>query len=106
MHVYRLSGDVQDLKSSFKMVISQGLRAATQLIGCATSLIFISPQMTAVVGVSVPLMVAMGTVIGSILRRLSARAQEQVAIATGVADEALSNVRTVRAFASEPSELR
>lgn len=107
-HIYycRLSGDVQDLKSSFKLVISQGLRGVTQLLGCAASLFYISPQMTAIVGLAVPLMVATGTLIGSVLRQLSRRAQDQVAIATGVADEALSNVRTVRAFASETSEER
>ena len=86
------------------MVVSQGLRGTTQLLGCALSLFYISPQMTAVVGVAVPVMVAVGTLIGSVLRKLSRRAQEQVAKATGVADEALSNVRTVRAFAMEPSE--
>ncbi len=61
--------------------------------------------MTAVVGVAIPIMVSMGTIIGSVLRGLSRRAQEQVAIATGVADEALSNVRTVRSFAMEDHEL-
>ena len=101
-----MSADVQDLKSSFKLVVSQGLRGTTQLVGCVASLLYISPQMTMLVGVSLPLMVATGTIIGSVLRRLSRRAQENVAIATGVADEALSNVRTVRAFAMESSEIR
>ena len=102
----RLSGDVQELKSSFKMVISQGLRSVTQAIGCMTSLYFISPQMMAVVGVALPAMVAVGTGVGSILRRWSRKAQEQIAVATGVADEAISNVRTVRGFAMEESEVR
>ncbi|KAK6302774.1 hypothetical protein J4Q44_G00271290 [Coregonus suidteri] len=42
-----------------------------------------------------------GALIGSFLRRLSRLAQEQVSKATGVADEALGNVRTVKAFAIE-----
>lgn len=102
----RLSGDVQELKSSFKLVISQGLRSATQVAGCVASLFFISPQMTVVVGVALPVMVTIGTAVGSVLRRWSRKAQEQVAIATGVADEAISSVRTVRAFAMEESEGR
>ena len=40
----RLSADVQDFKSSFKMVISQGLRSVTQTVGCVVSLLIISPQ--------------------------------------------------------------
>lgn len=62
--------------------------------------------MTGVVFIIVPSMVAMGTAIGSVLRRLSREAQEQVAIATSVADEAISNIRTVRAFAMEKNEMR
>ena len=102
----RLSGDVQELKSSFKMVISQGLRSITQVIGCVASLVFISPQMTAVVGVALPVMVATGTVVGAILRKWSRKAQEQTAIATGIADEAISNVLTVRSFSMEEEEDR
>uniref|UniRef100_A0A3Q2XIY6 Mitochondrial potassium channel ATP-binding subunit n=1 Tax=Hippocampus comes TaxID=109280 RepID=A0A3Q2XIY6_HIPCM len=45
-----------------------------------------------------------GALIGSFLRRLSRLAQEQVAKSTGVADEALGNVRTVKAFAMEERE--
>lgn len=86
------------------MVISQGLRNTTQVIGCVASLFFISPQMTGVVGVTLPAMIAVGTAVGSVLRKWSRKAQEQVAMATGVADEAISNVRTVRSFAMEGSE--
>ena len=100
----RLSGDVQELKSSFKLVVGQGLRSTTQVLGCVFSLFLISPQMTVLMGVALPVMVAMGTVLGSILRRWSRQSQEQMAIATGVADEAIGNIQTVRAFAMEDYE--
>jgi len=41
--VSRLTNDVQDFKSSFKMCISQGLRSVAQTLGCAVSLWLISP---------------------------------------------------------------
>ncbi len=85
-------------------MIGQGLRGVTQVLGCTCSLFIISPQMTLVMGVALPAMIAVGTVLGSVLRRWSRQSQEQVAIATGVADEALGNVRTVRAFAMEDKE--
>jgi ATP-binding cassette subfamily B (MDR/TAP) protein 8 len=103
--VNRLSGDVQDFKSSFKMVISQGLKSITQSFGCMISLVLISPQMTGMVGVVIPVMVAVGTIMGGVLRRWSREAQNQVAMATSVANEALGNIRTVRAFAMEDKEL-
>ena len=76
----RLSADVQDFKSSFKEVFSQGLRSFTQTLGCVGSLFFISPQMTAVVGVSLPLMIAVGSLLGHVLRKWSRDAQEQVGV--------------------------
>ncbi|XP_030348574.1 mitochondrial potassium channel ATP-binding subunit [Strigops habroptila] len=99
--VNRLTADIQEFKSSFKLAISQGLRSSTQTAGCFVSLYLLSPKLTGLLLVALPVLVAAGALIGAFLRSLSRRAQEQVAKATGVADEALGNVRTVRAFAME-----
>ncbi|XP_024129669.1 mitochondrial potassium channel ATP-binding subunit [Oryzias melastigma] len=104
--VNRLTADIQEFKSSFKLVISQGLRSATQTVGCFVSLYVISPKLTGLTVVVLPCLVGAGALIGSFLRKLSRLAQEQVAKATGVADEALGNVRTVKAFAMEERELQ
>ncbi|KAM8839634.1 mitochondrial potassium channel ATP-binding subunit [Synchiropus picturatus] len=104
--VNRLTADIQEFKSSFKLVISQGLRSITQTLGCFVSLYVISPKLTGLTVVVLPCLVGAGAVIGSFLRKLSRQAQEQVAKATGVADEALGNVRTVKAFAMEERELQ
>ncbi|XP_045131652.1 mitochondrial potassium channel ATP-binding subunit-like [Portunus trituberculatus] len=102
--VNRLTADVQDFKSSFKLCISQGMRSVTQIIGCGISLYMISPQLAGLTGVFVPVVIGVGTALGSLLRSLSREAQHQVARATAVADECLANMRTVRAFAMEDSE--
>nr|XP_033787986.1 mitochondrial potassium channel ATP-binding subunit isoform X2 [Geotrypetes seraphini] len=104
MLVNRLTSDVQEFKSSFKQVVAQGLRSVTQIAGCFISLYLISPRLTGLLVVVMPTLVGGGALIGCLLRRLSRKAQEQVAKATGVADEALGNVRTVRAFAMESRE--
>uniref|UniRef100_A0A8C6LWL0 Mitochondrial potassium channel ATP-binding subunit n=1 Tax=Nothobranchius furzeri TaxID=105023 RepID=A0A8C6LWL0_NOTFU len=104
--VNRLTADIQEFKSSFKLVISQGLRSITQTIGCFVSLYIISPKLTGLTVIVLPCLVGAGALIGSFLRKLSRLAQEQVAKATGVADEALGNVRTVKAFAMEERELQ
>uniref|UniRef100_A0A4W3GKV3 Mitochondrial potassium channel ATP-binding subunit n=1 Tax=Callorhinchus milii TaxID=7868 RepID=A0A4W3GKV3_CALMI len=103
--VSRLTTDIQDFKSSFKLVIAQGLRSATQTLGCLVSLYFVSPKLTGLLVVVMPVLVGTGALLGSSLRKLSRTAQEQVAKATGVADEALGNVRTVKAFAMEDKEI-
>ncbi|XP_075981398.1 mitochondrial potassium channel ATP-binding subunit [Anticarsia gemmatalis] len=102
--VNRLTVDVQDFKSSFKQTISGGLRAITQVIGSSVSLLVISPHLTGLTLICVPSVVIGGTFIGSLLRKLSREAQTQVEKATLLAEEAISNVRTVRAFAGEKNE--
>uniref|UniRef100_A0A8B9HHM1 Mitochondrial potassium channel ATP-binding subunit n=1 Tax=Astyanax mexicanus TaxID=7994 RepID=A0A8B9HHM1_ASTMX len=76
--VNRLTADIQEFKSSFKLVISQGLRSVTQTVGCFVSLYIISPKLTGLTVVILPCLVGAGAIIGSFLRRLSRKAQEQV----------------------------
>ncbi|XP_062348990.1 mitochondrial potassium channel ATP-binding subunit [Cinclus cinclus] len=111
--VTRLTADIQEFKSSFKLAISQvspalfwGLRSGTQTVGCFVSLYLLSPKLTGLLLVALPVLVGAGAFIGAFLRSLSRQAQEQVAKATVVADEALGNVRTVRAFAMEEQQAR
>ncbi|KAF8374268.1 haf-6 [Pristionchus pacificus] len=102
----RLNVDVQEFKSSFKITISQGLRTLTQVVGCMWSLCRISPRMTLFTMAIIPMVITIGAFCGLLLRSLSRRAQCQSTIASTVSDEALSNIRTVRAFAMEQQELR
>ncbi|XP_069778766.1 mitochondrial potassium channel ATP-binding subunit isoform X2 [Narcine bancroftii] len=101
-----LTSDIQEFKSSFKLVVSQGLKSVAQTVGCLVSLYFVSPKLTEVMCVAMPILVGTGAYLGSSLRKLSRKAQEQVAKATCVADEALGNVRTVKAFAMEELETK
>ncbi|XP_029661506.1 ATP-binding cassette sub-family B member 8, mitochondrial [Formica exsecta] len=102
--VSRLTSDIQDFKSSFKTCIAQGLRSLTQIIGCVISVIVISPQLTTLVVFSLPTIIFIGTLLGKSLRKLSMEAQNQVARSTAVCEEAIQNIRTVRAFAAEEKE--
>nr|XP_049700797.1 mitochondrial potassium channel ATP-binding subunit isoform X1 [Helicoverpa armigera]XP_049700798.1 mitochondrial potassium channel ATP-binding subunit isoform X2 [Helicoverpa armigera]WRX06104.1 ABCB9 [Helicoverpa armigera] len=102
--VNRITVDVQDFKSSFKQTISGGLRATTQVVGSSVSLLVISPQLTGLTLLCIPSVVIGGTFIGSLLRKLSREAQTQIEKSTLVAEEAISNMRTVRAFAGEENE--
>lgn len=104
--VNRLTSDVQDFKSSFKSCISQGLRSVTQTIGCVISMYLISPSLTLYMAGVVPTVIGIGSFLGAFLRAESRVAQAQVAKSTAVCEEALSNIRTVRAFAMEEQEIK
>ncbi|XP_055948459.1 mitochondrial potassium channel ATP-binding subunit-like isoform X1 [Argiope bruennichi] len=100
----RLTNDVQEFKSCYKLCISQGLRSIAQTAGCIVSLYLISPKMTGLMVCVVPVIVLAGTCIGKTLRNMSKYAQSQIAQASAVADEAIGNIKTVRSFAMEESE--
>ena len=105
IYYFRLTTDIQDFKSSLKQVISQGLRSTTQIIGCGIMLFTISHKLTYLMILILPGIILVGTGMGSVLRQISHNSQEQLALAMSVADEAIGNVRTVRAFAMEPKEI-
>ncbi|GBP19412.1 ATP-binding cassette sub-family B member 8, mitochondrial [Eumeta japonica] len=100
----RLTIDVQDFKSAFKQVISGGLRATIQMFGSAGTLLVISPKLTSVLMLFMSSVIIGGTYVGFLLRTLSMQAQAQAEKATLVAEDALANIRTVRAFVGEPLE--
>lgn len=105
--VTRLTADIQEFKSSFKLAISQvspavsraspaiswaspavppapvsrqGLRSSTQTAGCFVSLYLLSPKLTGLLLVALPALVGAGAFIGAFLRSLSRQAQEQVTL--------------------------
>uniref|UniRef100_A0A1B6GLK0 Mitochondrial potassium channel ATP-binding subunit n=1 Tax=Cuerna arida TaxID=1464854 RepID=A0A1B6GLK0_9HEMI len=101
-----ITSDVQEFKSAFKMVVSQGLRSLTQIVGCVVSMYVLSPTMTMGMLVIVPTVIVGGTMVGAVLRSVSRAAQQQSAAVTTVSEETISNIRTVRAFANEQLELQ
>ena len=102
--VSRLSSDVQDLKSGFKLLIGQGLKNSIQTIGCALNIFLLSKELSLTITGSIMLMVFVGSVFGAVLRRWSRDAQVKVAGTLASADESLSNIRTVRSLGMEKFE--
>ncbi|XP_018018920.1 mitochondrial potassium channel ATP-binding subunit-like [Hyalella azteca] len=106
--VNRLTADVQDFKSSFKMCVSQGIRSVTQVSRCYIASFTFYPSN------KVPLtslIIIMRGVAGGGGDRCGGGVcvmEEvlQVAVSTGVAEECLGNIRTVRSFASEEQEMQ
>uniref|UniRef100_H2YA86 Mitochondrial potassium channel ATP-binding subunit n=1 Tax=Ciona savignyi TaxID=51511 RepID=H2YA86_CIOSA len=61
----RLTSDVQDFKSSFKLCISQGIRSTTQTIGCICSLYSTSAKLTLALAATIPIIVLIGLFLNS-----------------------------------------
>ncbi|CAG8563563.1 3212_t:CDS:10 [Paraglomus brasilianum] len=102
--VSRLTTDVHEFKHTFKQIITLGLKAVTQTIGSAVTLLRISKSLTFTLCATMPVIYALLNAYGAYLRELSKRARSIDAIASGIAGEGISNIRTVRAFAAEARE--
>jgi ATP-binding cassette subfamily B protein len=102
----RLASDTTVLQNTVSTNISMALRFLATVIGGIGCLIYTSPRLTLIM-ISVVPPVALGAVAyGRRVRKLSREVQDALARGSEVAEEALSGIRTVRAFAAEPSEVK
>jgi ABC transporter fused permease/ATP-binding protein len=101
----RLASDTTVLQNTVSVNISMGLRFIASILGGIGCLFYTSRLLTLVMLAVVP-PVALGAVAyGRRVRKLSREVQDTLAKSSEVAEEALGGIRTVRAFAAEPSEV-
>lgn len=100
----RISSDTAIVQNAVSVNISQGLRNLAGVIGGLALMIYTSPPLTLSMLLVIP-PVALGAVyFGRRIRVFSRAAQDSLAEASTVAEETISGVRTVRAFAQETFE--
>jgi ATP-binding cassette subfamily B protein len=100
----RLGSDTASLQGLLSSQLSMTLRNSVQVVGGLVLLVITSPRLTGVMLAVVPA-VAIGAVIyGRRIRALAKRYQDALADAGHAAEESLSAIRTVRAFAAEAAE--
>jgi ATP-binding cassette subfamily B protein len=100
----RLSSDTASLQSLLSSQLSMALRNGVQVIGGLALLVFTSPRLTTVMLLVVPAVAIGAVVYGRRIKALSKRYQDALADAGHAAEESLSAIRTVRAFAAEEAE--
>jgi ATP-binding cassette subfamily B (MDR/TAP) protein 8 len=100
----RLTQDVQEFKHTFKLCLTQGLKASSQVLGSIVSLIALSPSLTGVLASSLPILYIGMNMYGSYLRSLSKKAKEIESDYSSICSEVISSIRTVRAFVAEEYE--
>ena len=99
--IKRINEDIQEFKSDFKKLVSQGVKSTTQTIGVIGVLYQISPTLTIGLGAGVATLVGAGSLIGQVLRVKSRENHRQLAEASNFSNETISNQRTVRSFSNE-----
>ena len=102
----RLSADTTVLQTLVSYNLSEFARQTLFLIGGIVLLTLTDVSLTATTLAVVPLVVGAAFVFGRALRRASTGVQDRIAEATGTADEAFSQIRTVQSYTAEAEEVR
>ncbi|XP_018576027.1 ATP-binding cassette sub-family B member 10, mitochondrial [Anoplophora glabripennis] len=103
--INRLSADTQIVGTALSMNISDGLRSLV-MVCAGTGMMFYMSAELALVGLAiVPPIAGIAVVYGRFVRNISRQLQDSLAESTKVAEERISNVRTVKMFAQEPREM-
>ncbi|RNA17199.1 ATP-binding cassette sub-family B member mitochondrial [Brachionus plicatilis] len=103
--VNRLSTDAEVVGLSISQNLSDGLRSAIQVSAGIGMMLYMSPQLSAYGLSIIPAVTVFAIIFGRYIKKISKRVQDVLASATDVAEEKLSNIRTVRAFAQEDKEI-
>nr|QUF59445.1 ATP-binding cassette transporter Abcb10 [Brachionus angularis] len=103
--INRLSTDSEVIGLSISQNLSDGLRSTIQAAGGIGMMLYVSPKLAAIGLSVVPAVTIFAVVFGKYIKKLSKQVQDVLAQATEVAEEKLSNIRTVRAFAQEDKEI-
>jgi len=101
----RLASDTTVIQNAVTVNVSMGLRFGLSILGSVGVLVWYSWELTLLMLLVVPMVAGGAGFYGRMLRNVSRRVQDALARASGVAEEALSGVRTVRAFAREAQEV-
>jgi ATP-binding cassette, subfamily B, bacterial len=97
----RLTADTTQIKSAISTSVSQALRNSVMLIGALVMMFATSARLSALVICAIPVIVLPLIAYGRVVRRLSRKAQDELANASAYAAENIAAPRTMQAFTFE-----
>nr|XP_050854280.1 ATP-binding cassette sub-family B member 10, mitochondrial [Vespula vulgaris] len=104
--VGRLTGDAQLVSSAITSNVSDGLRSLIMTTSGISMMFYVSPPL-AIVGLSVvPIVAGTAIIYGRFLKKISRNVQDSLAVLNTEAEERISNIRVVKAYAQEAQEVK
>ena len=100
----RLSSDTAVIQNALSVNISMLVRSFVQAIGALVMLFVTSGKLASFILILVPPMAFIAARFGNKVRTISKKTQDRLAESTSVAEEGISGIRTVKAFAQESFE--
>jgi ATP-binding cassette subfamily B protein len=102
----RVTTDIQLLETLLSTSVSMALRNALTLAGALVLMTVVSPRLTGMALLLLPVVIAPLVVFGRSVRKLTVAAQDRFAEAVGMAGESLDALETVQAFGRERSAVK
>src|SRR5262249_51050968 len=103
--VSRLASDTTVIQNTVTLNASMALRNVVLFVGSLSIMFVMSVKLAAIVLGVVPVIALGAALVGRKMQRLSRASQDALADSGTLAEEALSSMRTVRAFAHERGEV-
>ena len=100
----RLTTDIALLQAAMSTQVAEFFRQTLQLVGGIAILTYSQPHLMLTAVAVAPIVVGSAVFFGRKLRGVSKKLQDRVAETNALADEALSQIRTVQSFVQEPAE--
>lgn len=104
--INRLSSDTAIVGNALTDNVSDGLRSIAQAGAGVSMMFYVSPSLATFVLMIVPPMAGLAVIYGRYVRSISKQTQDALAQAMQLAEERISNLRTVRAFGKELTEVQ
>ncbi|MDT0633137.1 ABC transporter transmembrane domain-containing protein [Rubrivirga sp. S365] len=101
----RLTNDVSKVQSAATSDLAESLRLTLTLVGSVGLMLYLNWRLSLVVFAVVPPVAVAMRSFGLVVRKLSRTIQDRLAETTAIAEEAISSVRVVQAFAREAYEV-
>lgn len=100
----RLSSDTAVIQNALSVNISMLVRSIVQALGALVMLFVTSGKLASFILILVPPMIFIAARFGKKVKMISKKTQDKLAESTSVAEEGISGIRTVKAFAQESFE--
>ncbi len=97
----RLTADTTQIKTAFGATASVALRNMVLLVGAVIMMVVTSPKLSGLTLLAIPLIILPLVIYGRRVRRLSRAAQDELAMTSSLAQEALPAVTVVQAYRQE-----
>ncbi len=101
----RLSNDVETLRETLVATIPQLIRHTVMLLISVGIILFVSVKLSLFMLACIPVVIVLIAIFGSRIRKLTRRAQDDLAASQVVVDESLQSIISVKAFANEQHEI-